>query len=152
MRSKRFCLARFAPRYRARSSVPDALVRPPVPAPMADAVTAGDVAIGDPLLARQRHVRAAVAELLRAFGAEAGATYRRHVEAWEASLDPAAKKLAAFPTGLKKAGTRLPTHSPAIREAREGRRGADALERVCPGGCEHRPRVLQLRREIRRGA
>ena len=45
-------------------------------APVLDAGTAGDVALGDPLLARQRHVRAAVADLPRALGAEAGKLHK----------------------------------------------------------------------------
>ena len=81
------------------------------------------VASADPCVARERHVRAAVAALLRdveaAGGAGRAATYLRHVEQWERDLDPQAERLAAFPTLLKNAGQRLPASPPGIRAARD---------------------------------
>ena len=59
------------------------------------------VASADPLVARERHVRAAVATLVRDVGAAGGAecaatTYLRHVEQWERGLDRNATRLVAL--------------------------------------------------------
>ena len=64
------------------------------------------VAPADPLVARQRLGRAAVATLMGALGADAP-TYRAHLGEWERGLDPKAPKLAALSPGLKDCGKRL---------------------------------------------
>ena len=67
----------------------------------------------DTLASRARQVRSAVDMQVSALGPD-GACFRRHVESWAGGLDRSARKLAALPHNLIKAGHRLTGSPPTL--------------------------------------
>ena len=85
----------------------------------ASEAAAPTVTSADPTVNRQRHVRAAVEALERAFDGFGKHAFVEGVKEWERTLDPKAKKLKALPTKVRQAGGRVPASPPALRLARD---------------------------------